>query len=289
VSQVETRDSRQQLSKWQEVHPAGMYLDILVSFGSIVGRNPYFRVSSTNHHANEFMVRVGDSSKSRKGTGRDAVNEVLKMVDADWYRDRVMSGFGSAEAIINSIRDDSVQPVHKQKNNTFSNVVVPGVKDKRLMIREGELASIFQLAGRPESRADVVLRDGWDGHALRNLVKGKDKGGLSNSNMCQFPHISISADTTRGELLSKMPKGSESNGFGNRFLYCHVQRVKMCPNGGPEIDWSPELLRLNEAIQFARDLECVGMQKSAHKLWNRMYDMYLAEESRTPGDRWRRL
>jgi len=257
-------------SEFCEAHPAGMYLDVIVSFGNMIGREPYFNVSSTQHHSNEFMVRVGDTAVSRKGTGRDAVNEVLKMVDPAWYSSRVMSGFGSSEAIINEIRDDSVQSVRKRKNNTFESLLVPGVQDKRLMIREGELASIFQLAGRPESRADVVLRDGWDGHALRNLVKGKSDG-LSNSNSCQFPHVSISADTTRDELIRKMPSGAESNGFGNRFLYCYVQRVKLCANGGPPINWAPELQRLHAALSFARDLQYIGMQTSARVLWSRMY------------------
>jgi hypothetical protein len=268
-------------AEYCEAHPAGMYLDLLASFGSIVGRGPYFNVSSTQHRANEFIVRVGDSSISRKGTGRDAVNEVLKLVDPNWYQNRVMSGFGSAEAIVNELRDESTQQVRDRKGG-FKSILVPGVPDKRLMIREGELASIFQLAGKPESRADVVLRDGWDGHPLRNLVKGKSDG-LSNSNSCQFPHISISADTTRTELIAKLPDGAAENGFGNRFLYCYVRRVKMCPNGGPRIDWTNELIALRRAIEFARDLEYVGVQKSTWKVWNRMYPEIENDVQRMPG------
>ncbi len=247
-----------------------MYLDLLVSFGSIVGSGPYFNISSTKHHANESMARVGESSTSRKGTGRDAMNDILRLIDPTWYRERVKSGFGSAEAIINELRDDSQQQVRKRNKNDFEVVLVPGVKDKRLMIREGELASIFQLAGKPESRVDVVLRDGWDSNPLHNLVKGKT-GGLSNSNSCQYPHLSISADTTRQELILKMPAGAETNGFGNRFLYVFVRRVKLCPNGGPGIDWIEELNILARSLAFARDLKYVGMQKAANAVWNRMY------------------
>ena len=253
-----------------EAHPAGMYLDLLVSFGSLVGRGPYFNISSTQHRTNEFMVRVGDSSTSRKGTGRDAMNEILRLIDPNWYQTRVMSGFGSAQAIVNEIRDEKQQSVRKRNKNEYETITVPGVPDKRLMIREGELASIFQLAGQPNSIVDVVLRDGWDSNPLRNLVKGVT-GGLSNSNSCQFPHISISADTTRNELILKMPAGAESNGFGNRFLYCFVRRVKLCPNGGPRVNWIEELNLLSRALVFSRDLEYVGMQKAANAVWNRMY------------------
>jgi hypothetical protein len=264
-------------AEYCEAHPAGMYLDLLVSLGNLIGRGPYFNVGATRHYANEFMARVGESSKSRKGTGRDAVNEVLKLVDPTWYQERVASGFGSAEAIVHSIRDDSQQAVRSRKKNIYETVSVPGIADKRLMIREGELASIFQLAGKKESRADVVLRLGWDSSPLQNLVKGKTDG-ISNSASCQFPHISISADTTRDEFMRKLPSGADANGFGNRFLYCYVERVKMCPHGGPQLDWTPELQTLNEALRFARDLSYVGMQNASRQLWARMYDEIDAEQ-----------
>jgi DNA replicative helicase MCM subunit Mcm2 (Cdc46/Mcm family) len=52
----------------------------------------------------------------------------------------------------------------------------------------------------------------------------------------------------------------------------------MCPNSGPQINWTNELQRLHEALRFARDLEYVGMQKSANAVWNRMYSQ-IEEES----------
>jgi hypothetical protein len=267
-----------------EAHPAGLYLDLLVSLGSLMGRRPYFTINATRHYTNEYFVRLGESAKDRKGTGRDVIDELLKLVDPDWYQTRVMSGFGSAEAIINELRDDSEQLVRDRKApDGFTCMQVPGVHDKRLMVREGELASIFQLAGKPESRADVVLRDGWDGKTLRNLVKGK-QDGLSNSNECREPHLSISADTTRNELIDKLPKGAEANGFGNRFLYCYSPRVKMCPGGGPPLDWSREVERLQAAIAFARKTDCVSVEKAAAKVWHRMYmKIETAELSRLPG------
>src|SRR4029077_16563928 len=68
----------QRISRHCEAHPAGMLLDFLVSFGSIVGRGPYLNIGATQHFPNEFLCRVGDSSKSRKGTGRDEIDAVLR-------------------------------------------------------------------------------------------------------------------------------------------------------------------------------------------------------------------
>jgi hypothetical protein len=275
-------------STYNEAHPAGMLLDLLVSLGNMFGRNPYFTINKTKHYANEFMVRVGDSAYSRKGGGRDEIDALLKLVDADWFKNRTQSGFGSAEAIISKIKDSTEQQRFVPAKNTHITVRVPGVDDKRLCIREGELASIFVLAGKQESRADIVLRDGWDGKPLKNVVKGTTKDGLTNSLICEEPHISISGDTTRSELVRKMPDGSDENGFGNRFIYCSVYRVKLCPHGGPEIDWTEAepgkesyLSRLYSAKEFAKKQGYVPLAPAAKNTWTRMY--LQIENSHLPG------
>lgn len=258
-------------SEYCEAHPAGMLVDLLVSLGSIIGRGPYFNIGATKHFTNEFMARVGDSSVSRKGTGRDAIDEVLRLVDGDWYLNRIESGFGSGEAIINRVRDASVELKMDHKTKKFVETIVPGVTDKRLCIREGEIASIFVLAGKADSRADITFRDGWDSKPLRNVVKGRTKDGFSNSAKCEEPHLSISGDTTISELRQKMPAGAENNGFGNRFIYVYVHRVKHCPHGGPAIDWTNEIVEFNEIVRAARKVTHVSMSQSARKWWSENY------------------
>jgi len=266
-------------SEYNEAHPAGMLLDLLVALGNIFGRNPYFIINKSKHFTNEFMARIGDSAYSRKGGGRDEIDALLKDVDRTWFTQRTLSGFGSAEAIIGRIQDATEQLRFNPRTNTHITTHVPGVDDKRLCIREGELASVFVLAGKQDSRADIVMRDGWDGKPLKNVVKGKTKDGLSNSLTCQEPHISISGDTTVDELLRKMPDGSDENGFGNRFMYCYVYRVKLCPHGGPEINWAEEtthgqksyLSRLYDVVEFAKKQRLVPLARSAQNTWTRLY------------------
>jgi hypothetical protein len=268
-------------AQYNEAHPAGMLVDLLVSLGSIFGRTCYFNTNSTKHFSNESLVRVGDSSYARKGGGRDEIDRLLRQVDSNWFEKRTLNGFGSAEAIIDQIRDDSIQRHFDRKKKEYVDILVPGVEDKRLCVREGEMASIFLLASKTESRTDVVLRDGWDGKTLRNIVKGKNADGFSNSLICTEPHLSISGDTTRSELIAKMPDGADENGFGNRFLYVYVYRVQLCPLGGPEIDWSNDVLKLYDVIQFARKQGCVGLTPSARNKWLRMYAQI--ESNHLPG------
>ncbi len=257
-------------SEYCESHPAGMLVDLLTSLGSIIGRGPYFAIGDTKHYTNEFFIRVGRTARSRKGTGRDTTDELMKLVDPVWYSTRTESGFGSGEAIIGRIKDPFEQTI-KQRDNTFRAMLVPGVADKRLCIREGEAASILVLASRADSRADIIIRNGWDGKPLTNVVKGMDKTGVNTSARCECPHLSISADTTINELRAKMPEGAEANGFGNRFLYVYVDRTKDCPQGAPMMDWSTEALNLREVTEFARKVERMPKSPSARNWWSDNY------------------
>jgi hypothetical protein len=259
------------ICQYNEAHPVGVMLDLLVSLGSLFGPNPHFLINSTRHGTNEFVARIGETSRGRKGSGRDAVDEILKLVDRDWYRDKVQSGFGSGESIVNEIRDSSVTTITDTKKGTSKAVVKPGVEDKRLFIREGELSRVFVLASKEGGTASAILRDGWDSKALRNKVKGAANNGLSNSCVCMSPHLSLSGDITAGELKKTMPEGSDTNGFANRFLYVYTSRVKLCPQGGPQLNLTDEIVYFYEAIQLAQTRKIVPLSSGARKLMGKIY------------------
>jgi hypothetical protein len=260
-------DIVRKISATCESHPAGMLVDFLVSFGNMIGRGPYFNINETEHFPNEFFIRVGDSSKSRKGTGRDVIDKVLEQIDHKWFTERVTSGFGSSEAIINQIRDSSMETRQVKVKGVVASEQYQnrGVDDKRLYIRDGEIVGLFVLADKKESLASALVRNLWDGKPVRNIVKGKTVEGLSNSAKCERPHVSISGDTTIHELRARMPKGSDENGFANRFLFVYVYRTKECPNGGPTLDWSKEVVQLGETLQRARTVKHVSMTGAARK------------------------
>jgi hypothetical protein len=50
---------------------AGLLLSAHAFFGNCIGRGPHYRVESTEHGLNLFVLKTGDSSKARKGTGED--------------------------------------------------------------------------------------------------------------------------------------------------------------------------------------------------------------------------
>jgi hypothetical protein len=93
----------------------------------------------------------------------------------------------------------------------------------------------------------------------------------SGSSVCLHPHISISANITREELLLQMREADRFNGFGNRFLWCHVERQALLPHGGEDIEWNDEIIKLLERVTFAQSRKRVYMDRNARLMWERMY------------------
>ena len=61
--------------------PVAILVQTLIHFGNRIGRHAHFRVEADTHHANEFAVLMGQSSKARKGTSQGQVQALFR--DAD--------------------------------------------------------------------------------------------------------------------------------------------------------------------------------------------------------------
>ncbi len=254
-----------------ESHPVGNMLELLSAFGNIIGSNPYYQVEDTKHHTNLFVVKVGKTSRSRKGTGKGRIERIASQLDLNWFTSRNTSGLGSGEIVVYEVRDPVTASVRDKKTGEFkTGVIDQGESDKRLYISEGEFAGILAVAGRKDSILSKVIRDGWDSKPLRNKAK-------SGSVICMNPHISISADITREELLTQLQDADKFNGFGNRFLWCFVERQGSLPHGGEPLDWSEEIIKLYEAKTFSENQKRVFMTHNARRVWDRVYEELMAE------------
>ncbi len=258
-----------------EAHPAGLLVELMISFGSALGRCAYIQVEDTRHYTNEFMVKVGESSRARKGTGKDRIRAIMRQVDPDWLKTRSVSGIGSGEVIIHLVRDPHNEWVFDKKKGNGSQVMTDaGVEDKRLCVNLGEFQGILSVCHRPDNLLSVVMRDGWDGLPLHNLVK-------NNPASCAEGLLSLLADTTRTELSVSLSQAERNNGFANRFLWVYVYRTQLLPEGGETIDWTAEAQRLRDAMEFGRQVGRVFMDKPAHDFWCRT--LYPKLEREIPG------
>lgn len=243
-----------------EADPVATLVNFGVMFGSAVGATPHVLVGDRRHHANEFAVLVGDTSKSRKGTSNDGPQGVVALADPGWAS-RALGGLNSGEGLVWAIRD----PIEETKNGETS-IKDPGEPDKRLLAIEEEFSAVCRVATRDANTLSETIRRAWDGKPLGNLTK-------NNPTRCQAPHVSILAHVTQTELLRVIDSTDAANGFGNRFCWASVRRSKLRPEGGRIGDHERARLVVDtrDALAFARRTGEVRRTSEARELWAEVY------------------
>src|SRR4051794_30982205 len=84
-----------------EGDPAAILIQGLICAGNAFGRNPYFAVEDTRHHANLFAVIAGASAKARKGTSLNRARKFVAAADPEWGRlNDGDAGLSSGEGLI---------------------------------------------------------------------------------------------------------------------------------------------------------------------------------------------
>jgi hypothetical protein len=200
-----------------ESHPAGNLLEFLIGYGSMIGQGPYYLWESTRHYTNEYCLRVGESSLSKKGTGKARVEELLDQMDHGWFENCRKSGFGSGQAVIQAITDEIKKKVkNKQTGLWEENITLENVKDKRMLISQEEFSGVLKVAAQDNSLYSEIFREAFDCKKLENNVKGEPC-------RCRNPFISCACDTNPEDLNALLrDTPNAGNGFGNRFMYAFV-------------------------------------------------------------------
>ncbi len=236
-----------------EADPAALMIQLLTTFGNVVGRKAHFMVEATPHHLNLFAVVVGDTAKSRKGTSWGQIRKFFEPVADLWVQERIQNGLSSGEGLIWAVRDDL-------------GIDAPGVQDKRLLVVEGEFASTLRVLKREGNTLSAVMRSAWDTGSLNTLTKNSPAKATG-------AHITIIGHITRQELLRYLDDTEAGNGFGNRFLWACARRSKCLPEGGRihEVNLTPLTNWLEAAIQFARQAERIEFDQEARRLWYEVY------------------
>lgn len=261
-----------------ESDPVALLIQFLVAFGNIVGRYPHFRVEADKHHTMLNAVLVGRTAKGRKGTSAGRVLALFGTKDdEDWIEGRVVhGGMSSGEGLIWAVRDPIYkrEPIREGKGKDKRTVdyeqieVDAGEPDKRLLVIESEFGGVLKVMSRPGNTLSPVLRRAWDGaNVLRSMTKNSPA-------LATGAHISIVGHITKDELLRHLDDTELLNGFGNRFLWCAVQRSKVLPEGGGALSGDAlqrVVQEIVKAVEFARGLDEVGRDNEARKLWHQVY------------------
>jgi hypothetical protein len=259
-----------------EADPAALLAQFLAAAGNVLGRIPCRAPDGMEHHTGVYLLLVGNSAKSRKGSSWYQVNRVNELIDRDWTADRVQSGASSGEGLIWAVRDPIVRrEVIRQDGRVvdYQNVEVdPGVSDKRLLLVESEFAAVLKVLKREGNILGTMLRQAWDTGNIRTLTK-------SSPAKATGAHVSLIGHITIEELLRHFDSTEAANGFGNRFLWLCVRRSKLLPRGGriddARLRWladrvSSNLVSLRKASEFR-------FSEPAYVAWDRLYPELSAE------------
>ena len=258
-----------------ESDPVAILLQTLVGFGSISGVESYYEVEAKPHPPRDNAVLVGPTSKGRKGTARHQVMSVLRRVDEEWAKDRLVSGLSSGEGLIWAVRDsiEKQEPIREEGKRAglvtgYQSVVIDeGVSDKRLMVIEEEFSSVLRQQGRDGNILSAVIRQAWDDGNLRTLTKNSPA-------VATGAHISIIGHITRDELLRYLDSTEHGNGFANRFLWVAVRRSKVLPEGGAieSVNFDSLLPRLQQAVNHAQTCGRLRFDGQAREIWHEVYE-----------------
>jgi hypothetical protein len=235
-----------------EADKAALLVQMLVAFGNIIGRGPYYVAESTRHYTNLYALVIGVTSAA-KGSSLKQVRNVLDRVDEAWALDCNKSGLSSGEGLVEAI----------------------GETDKRLFLRESEFASVLARQGRDASVLSATLRELWDEGNAR--VMNRKHNALSATDA----HVSLVGHITPEELMQRLSDTDLTNGYANRFLFVCVRRSKDLPDGGSlsEHDVNTLVMKIQRAKQFAEGVREMKRDEQAAGLWRAVYPSLLDDKT----------
>jgi len=234
-----------------EADPVAILAQLLVCFGAAVGRGAYFQVEATRHHPQEFLLLVGESSTSRKGTSWDHARRLIGTADQT-IPPRILTGLSSGEGLVWAVRDPTASD--------------PGVADRRLLAFESEFASALKAASRENSTLSATLRCAWDGRPLQLLTRTAPARASD-------AHIAVVGHITAVELRHHLTQLELANGLANRFLLICCRRTRLLPEGGASDPLAGTGLTnvLAGAIEHARTADRLHLDVHARELWYHAY------------------
>jgi hypothetical protein len=234
-----------------EADPVAILGQLLVGAGSVVGRGAWFSVEATRHHANEFVVLVGDSAKARKGSSFDHVARLLAGADPGFAK-RTRTGLSTGEGLVWVVRDPAGSD--------------PGAEDSRLLVVEPEFVSVLKATGRDVNTLSPVLRLAWDGRPLQLLTR-------TSPARASAAHVAVIGHITASELRSHLSATEVHNGFLNRFVLLACRRVRLLPEGGDPDPLAGTGLEeeLASSLAWARTAGVLRFSSAARMAWWETY------------------
>jgi hypothetical protein len=253
-----------------EADPVAILAQLLVAFGSVVGRTAHYEVDGTRHYVNENVLVVAPTGSGRKGTSWNRVRWILDGADRAWSRGRILSGLSSGEGLIHAVRDrlPSAGEGETSDREPAGEVETSDREplDKRLLIVEAEFGASLKNMRRDGNTLSEIVRQAWDSGDLGVLTRREPLKATG-------AHISIIGHITPADLRRHLDRVDVANGLANRFMLIAARRSKYLPEGGTISTDEAEHFaqRIREVVKFARTAGRMNRSDRARDLWRDVY------------------
>lgn len=216
--------------------PAPLLAQFLAVAGCYYGPRAYFQVGATQHFPRFYVGVVGRTATGRKGDGLAIVEDVYRRIDDEFARRQIISGISSGEGLINRLADPEPDPV--------TGLLAKEPPDKRVVVREAELARVLAQSRREGNIISAVLRDAWDRYGDLAVLTRNEPLTAKNTHVCVLGHI------TPLELSARTTDLDAANGLLNRFVWVWSEETRKMPRP-PSIEEAAggELDRLADAVR----------------------------------------
>ncbi|MHC1744884.1 MAG: DUF3987 domain-containing protein [Syntrophobacteraceae bacterium] len=271
-----------------EADPAAVLITFILRFAAEIGSEPFLMVGDSKHYARLFAAIVGDTAKARKGTSHGPVDRCFSGLSSfsltGWQSSyqcaRSTPGpLSSGEGLIFAVRDPIERTTtDKKTRESITEVVDPGVKDKRLFVCDEEFGGALSCTKREGNTLSTVLRCAWD-HGNQDPLTKTSKITTTGAHIVVVGHI------TRAELRRRLEEAEAFNGFANRFLWVCARRSGFVPfpEPMPEEELRDMQRRLIDVIIHAQNVGQMNLSEKAKSLWGNIYQEISADHDGLAG------
>lgn len=200
--------------------PGPLLVQFLTVAGAYYGARAFFQVGATPHYPRVYVGVVGRTASGRKGDGLALVENLYRRVDPDFASTQIVSGISSGEGLIARLADPAPDPITGLSD---------GPPDKRMVVREAELARVLAQSRREGNIISAVLRDAWDRQGDLAVLTRNQPLNAKNT------HIAVIGHITPMELSARTSELDAANGLLNRFVWVWSEETKRMPRP-PSID-----------------------------------------------------
>ncbi len=243
----------------------------LICLSTLCAQKFYYSIGGKKIHAADYLVLVGTTGSSKKGTSFSDVKWFFDQYYPEFTSSKLKTGVNSGEGLINCIRNKVVgTDIDKRTGKEIEAIKDEGALSKIVLFLETEFSRLLKAGKRDGSTVTEIYRNAWDGVPLEINTSQRS---IRSTDYC----VSLIAHITPKELKSLVSDIDSSNGYLNRFMFCFITGgvPKPFPESFDRIEFTftKELVALFNFINAIESAEIV-LADNAKELYLEIYNEF---------------